>query len=52
MNRLYEVYFTDCILVVLGEGKDETNKRQDNSGIANGKWLILRNYIIVHLYQD
>ena len=37
MSCLYVVYFTDYILVVLGEGKDETNKRQDNSGIANGK---------------
>ena len=32
---------------VSGEGKDETNERQDNSGIANGKLFSYINEIIL-----
>ena len=34
---------------VSGEGKDETNERQDNSGIANGK---LFSYIYRNILQE
>ena len=46
--KFYElVTLTDDVSTFLGEGKDETNERQDNSGIANGKLFRYVNKIIL-----
>ena len=37
------------VSIFSGEGKDETNERQDNSGIANGK---LFSYINRNILQE
>ena len=37
---------------VSGEGKDETNERQDNSGIANGKLSSYINNTIIQEWID
>ena len=37
---------------VSGEGKDETNERQDNSGIANGKLFSYINEIILKEWKN
>ena len=48
--KFYElVTLTDDVSTFLGEGKDETNERQDNSGIANGK---LFSYISKTIIQE